>query len=190
MASNKQIVYQYLRGKGLSESATAGIMGNIALESNFSTSATNKSSGAYGLFQWLGGRKTGLQEYAKSVGKSAGNIYVQLDYFWKELNSTEKKTLEKMTSGNYSPEEYAKIFEQTFERSGGAGMAKRQQYAKDYYTEYNGSYDESFFTAENTGLSGWVSEKTTDVAKTVVKIIFLLVLVVLGILFMSGAFRG
>jgi len=185
--SNKEIIEKYLRGKGLNDKAIAGVMGNIQQESNFSPTATNRSSGAYGIFQWLGSRKTGLQEYAKSVGKSAGNIYVQLDYFWKEINGSEKKTLNVLTSDEYkSPSDYAVAFERTFERSGGSALTKRKSYAESIYKSLVGG---TIDTDSDTGISA-ETPRTDNGVKwwgDIVITIFAIMLVVMGVVFIGLA---
>lgn len=56
--TNPEKVWNYLTGTmGLNDIQAAGVMGNIQQESNFSTTALNPSSGAYGLIQWLFGQK-------------------------------------------------------------------------------------------------------------------------------------
>lgn len=185
--SNKEIIEKYLRNKGLNDKAIAGVMGNIQQESNFSPTATNRSSGAYGLFQWLGGRKKGLQSYAKSVGKSAGNIYVQLDYFWKELTTTEKKSLEVLQSTNYtSPSDYAVAFERTFERSGGSALTKRKSYAETIYKNLVGG---TISTDSSTGISA-ETPRTDNGVKwwgDIVITVFAIMLVIMGVVFVGLA---
>lgn len=132
----------------MSDSAVAGIMGNLKLESRLDPSALNKSSGAYGLAQWLGSRKKALQNYARSVGKNVNDITTQLEFLWKELNSTEKRTLNWLSSNpNASASEAAKMFEKLFERSGGAAINKRVSYANDFYNQFQGM--SSKINAEN-----------------------------------------
>lgn len=133
------VVWNYFKNKGLSDEAVAGLMGNIKQESNFNSKAVNKSSGASGIFQWLGGRKTGLQDYAKSVGKSWTDLEVQLDYAWKEMQGKEKKSLEGLKKTNLTASQQAIEFEKNFERSGGSGNKKRASAADQYYNKYKGT---------------------------------------------------
>jgi len=133
------VVWNYFKNKGLSDEAVAGLMGNIKQESNFNSKAVNKSSGASGIFQWLGGRKTGLQDYAKSVGKSWTDLEVQLDYAWKEMQGKEKKSLEGLKKTNLTASQHATEFEKNFERSGGSGNKKRASAADQYYNKYKGT---------------------------------------------------
>ena len=150
--SNMDIIHDFLVGKGLSDEATAGIMGNIQQESNYSPTATNESSGAYGIFQWLGNRKTSLENYAKILGKSASDLNIQLDFFWDEMQTTEINTYEALTTGeNKTASEYAEIFEQLFERSGGSGMTNRKEYAEEVYNLYGTTATSKY----NMGLKWW-----------------------------------
>ena len=133
--SNESYVKEYLKNKGLNEMAIAGIMGNIQAESGFDSSAENSSSGAYGLFQWLGSRKKSLKKFAAEKGTDISDIETQMDFFWNELQTSEKSTYKAMTGDLYdTPEQYATAFEKLFERSGGALLEKRQNYAKAFYS--------------------------------------------------------
>lgn len=139
--STEAVVWNYFKSKGLSDSAVAGIMGNIQQESGFKTTAQN-SNGAYGLVQWLNTRKTGLNNYASSQGKSSGDLQVQLDYIWKELTSTEKKALASLQQ-NLSAQEHAVQFNALFERSGekagSKGYNNRVNNAQSFYNSYSGT---------------------------------------------------
>ena len=195
MADNKTTIWNYLKGKGLSNEAVAGIMGNIQQESNFDPTSTNSSSGAFGIFQWLGGRKTNLQKFAESQGKSATDLNVQLDFFWKEINGSEKATKEVIFANGKTAEQYAYDFEKSFERSGGSAVDKRQNYAKKILAEMMGK--KGVDLAENVGNStGEVLANAdfsddgfwTKLAKNIIIVILCGVFVILGILLLLGAF--
>ncbi|KOS61418.1 peptidoglycan DD-metalloendopeptidase family protein [Lysinibacillus agricola] len=158
-SSQQAVVWNYFKNKGLNDKAIAGLMGNIQQESGFNSSAVNKSSGASGIFQWLGGRKTGLQDYAKSVGKSWTDMQVQLDYAWKELQSTEKKSLASLQRNDLSSSQHASEFERLFERSGGSAVGKRQDYANQYYNQFAG-------TNGGAGIGIDTSQQAIDQAKS------------------------
>lgn len=109
-------------------------MGNIAHESGFNPKATNPNGGAFGLVQWLGGRKSGLQSFAKSQGKSASNINVQIDYIIKEIKSgaqsgpTGRVTIKSLNARS-GPEDAAEFFDRNYERSEGTTVAARRKTA-------------------------------------------------------------
>lgn len=110
---NEPYIWSYLISKGLTPIQAAGIMGNLqdeghfepriveygALNSRGETSAQGKPSsldnnapttpGSYGLAQWLGGRKDSLRNFAEKQGLPAGNLQVQLDFLWHELNDND-----------------------------------------------------------------------------------------------------
>lgn len=113
--SNDALVWDFLKGKGMTDIAVAGVMGNIDVESGFNPqnlqnayekesklgmtdaeytkavddgSYTNfiKDSAGYGLCQWtFWSRKQNLLEFAKEQGKSIGDFQMQLDFMWKEM---------------------------------------------------------------------------------------------------------
>lgn len=80
---------KYFMDKGFTDYQAAGLVGNLMRESSMNPNAVNKSSGAYGLLQWLGPRKKNL---FKMYGEHP-TFDQQLDYLWHELNTTHKKGL-------------------------------------------------------------------------------------------------
>lgn len=108
----RENIWSYLTSLGYSKAAIAGIMGNVAQESSFKPTAEN-SSGAFGLFQWLGSRRDALEAYAKSKGKAPTDVLTQLEFMHKELMAMPGgKDFTKM--GNV--EEAALWFRKKFER--------------------------------------------------------------------------
>ncbi|MDQ3158521.1 MAG: phage tail tip lysozyme [bacterium] len=89
-----EIVWGYLINKvGFTPIQAAGAMGNILAESGFNPEAINPTSGAYGLIQWLGGRLTGLENFATSQGKDKSDLELQLDYMKQELETSYKTSV-------------------------------------------------------------------------------------------------
>ena len=109
--SNEEIIWRYLSGKLRNDYGTAGLMGNLFAESSLNPILANNirrhgmtneqytlktdsgaytgfatDSIAYGLAQWCyKTRKQALLDKAKSLGKSVGDINVQLEYLWEEI---------------------------------------------------------------------------------------------------------
>lgn len=144
--SNSARIWDFLKSKGFSDSAAAGVLGNIQQESSFNTGAVNPKTGAYGIGQWLGSRLTNLKKYAKSKGKSYKDLNVQMEYLYKELSGADSTTKSKLKkygglSGlkKMNVSDAVKAFENAFERSGGDSMSKRQKYAKSNYDKYKGT---------------------------------------------------
>nr|DAN11158.1 MAG TPA: Morphogenesis protein 1 hydrolase [Herelleviridae sp.] len=135
-------IWNFFKEKGLSNNQIGAIIGNLQQESNLDPNATNPSSGAYGIAQWLGGRKTNLQNFAKSKGKKASDMDVQLDFLWKEMQSDyEKNSLKNAGwSKNASLEKNTSAFAYGFERMGAneAMMNKRVSGAKSAVNKFGG----------------------------------------------------
>jgi len=89
MADNGDAVYQGLIARGFSAPQAAVLAGNAQQESSFNPNAVNPTSGAYGLMQWLGPRRTALNNYAQSTGRSAADPNAQLDFIATEMNGPE-----------------------------------------------------------------------------------------------------
>lgn len=109
----EKAIWNFFTQKGLNQNAVAGIMGNLYVESKLepkcltSTALRKKynnntytqavdngkvdfvhGGGAYGLAQWCyWSRKEALQKYAKEQKKSIGDLNMQLEFMWKEMQS-------------------------------------------------------------------------------------------------------
>lgn len=123
--ANAQVAYQYFLGKGLTPAQAAGIVGNLQAESGLRPEAVN-SIGCVGIAQWCGGRRQpGIQ-----TGDNARDLQTQLDLIWHELNGPEHRALT-LLQATSSPGQAALAFEAGFERSGGAILKKRQDFANE-----------------------------------------------------------
>lgn len=116
MAENAKIIWDFLLNQGFNKIGVSAIMGNLQCESGFLpnnlqndynnafgmtdevytasvdngsyTNFVNDSAG-YGLAQWTyWSRKQGLLNYAKSKGKSVGDLNTQLEFLVKELKES------------------------------------------------------------------------------------------------------
>ena len=123
--ANKVYIYNYLKEKGMTNVAIAGIMGNIEQESRFSTQASNGSHS--GICQWDHGvrwaRLTDSQDNPYSIAD-------QTEFMWNELN--ERGLVDKL---NDAPDIYTAtyIFDNHYEGSGGYELSQRVAYANKIY---------------------------------------------------------
>ncbi len=143
--TNAEVIWNFLSCNGLSANQVAGIMGNIQAESGFNPGIeekTPRASKGYGIVQWTFGRRTNLENYAKSRGKSASDLGVQLDFLWIELNTAYKANTLDPIRATTSVETATDIFLRKFERPanpdgtkpvrlGFAQSILRQVWAKD-----------------------------------------------------------
>lgn len=77
----------YLRSKGYSDEAIAGIMGNMANEGGWITSREEISGGGgYGLFQFTGGQRTNFMDYCSANNINPTDAKSQLDWVFANPN--------------------------------------------------------------------------------------------------------
>lgn len=96
----------YFMNKGLTREQSAGIVGNLMVESSMNTRALNPYSGAYGIAQWLGSRKTALfNKYGNNP-----TLDQQLDFIWHELNSSHSRGLRMLRQSNNPSDAAANAF--------------------------------------------------------------------------------
>lgn len=167
-------IWDFLIGKGLNAYAVAGIMGNLQAESalnpqnlqntyekklgytdNTYTQAVDngtytnfvKDSAGYGLAQWTyWSRKQALLQYAQSAKKSIGDLAMQLEFLWKELQgyTSVMKTLKSATSVRQASDAILTGYEKPANQ-GESVKTKRAGYGQTFYDKY---------TSTNTGTTG------------------------------------
>ena len=121
-----------LMSRGFAREEAAAIVGNLWAESGFNTGAVNPSSGAFGLMQWLGGRKTRLIAFARERNKDVKDLGLQLDYIAWELkggNQYETSQFQKAMAYGSDVASKTRGFAMEVERAGAheleASMSKR-----------------------------------------------------------------
>lgn len=165
VANADKVIWDAFRGKGLNDFAVAGIMGNLYAESGLKPtnlqntyerilgytdatytaavddgSYTNfvKDSAGYGLAQWTyWSRKQNLLNYAKSVKKSIGDLEMQIEFLWTELQGY--KTVMNVLKSAKSIKEASDIILTEFERPADTGTTvkeKRASYGKQFYDKF------------------------------------------------------
>lgn len=174
--SNPELIWAYLKNKGLGSNAIAGIMGNIQQESSFSPTILQSGGHSdniridgetgYGLCQWTSiGRQKNLANFAQQRGKPSGDLETQLDFMLHEMNDY-PGLVQKLQSSS-SPSDAARIFHHDFERSADTGemVERRARYAEDIARTqgkgipFNGTYvggggGSSNNGSTNTGIFG------------------------------------
>lgn len=176
----EKTVWSFLRGKGLSEKATAAVMGNIYAESGFNESAVEKGNGiGFGLCQWSYERRKQLERFGTSLTH-------QLNFLWAELSGTigntgaSKQWIDKsgyvkhdiFMSGGAAIKELTAAMCFCWERPNAsvAHLDTRQKKAEEYYQKFTGTIgdvdtgDSSDLTVEATNYAVVAnSEKKGDI---------------------------
>ncbi|MFZ1360812.1 MAG: phage tail tip lysozyme [Candidatus Saccharimonadales bacterium] len=145
--ANKQQVWAFFKSKGLSDVATAGILGNAMQESRAMPDADNgksmnfahasTGSGCIGLLQWCD-RAPGLRDFAKERGKEWNCLGVQLEWAWYEMTETAEKQVMEPLKAAKTPGEAAMVFARIYERPGENEYAGRDTEAGKVYKEFTG----------------------------------------------------
>lgn len=145
--SNKDKVYTALVKEGLSSAAACGVMANIEKESNFNPSA-GSTSGAYGLCQWTGNRRSNLFSFCNRNGYSSSSVEGQVAFLMYELRNSYSGVLNSLKSvANSADGAYnaGYRFCYDFERPANKGSrsSQRASVAKNsYWPSYKNKADE------------------------------------------------
>lgn len=164
-ASQKEVALSIagvLESRGYSTAAIAGALGNIQQECSFDPNCGNSGSkGAYGLIQWMDGRKTALKALANSNGVSYSDIGIQLKFMCIELDDGYEKRMDNyckeyfgakfkdLTNPEDAAEAWAVIYEGCIGGTSSDGSSKakngkmyqqlttRKQYANSFFNGMN-----------------------------------------------------
>lgn len=104
-----------LQGRGIPTHIAEGFAMNIQDESAFNTSVNEAnptvpgSRGGFGLIQWTGPRRKGLEAFAEARGKPADDLDVQLDFLVQELGGTESAAWARISAASTKEEAAALI---------------------------------------------------------------------------------
>ena len=166
MATNEELIWQYLKNQGLTDAGTAGLMGNLYAESGLRSinlqntyekklgltdeaytkavdngSYTNfvRDNAGYGLAQWTyWSRKQNLINFAKEKNKSIGDLNMQLDFLMKEL-TTNYKTIVQILKTTTSVLEASNAILLHYEKPADQSISvqnKRARYGQMYYDKF------------------------------------------------------
>jgi len=151
-SGNTEKAWNFLKQSGFSDAGAAGILGNAMRESHINPSQHQIGNGpGYGLFQWGGPRKTRLQEYAKSKGKSSDDLQTQLEFAMKEINEGGYKN--KIATAS-SAKQAAIDFQKEFERASDPNIQQRIDYANDILKQMKGKSGDNSADKDSGASSG------------------------------------
>ena len=169
--SNADQFVKHFEMIGLNPNALCGLMGNIFAESGIIPNNLQNSfedrlgmnddeytkavddgtydnfihdSAGYGLAQWTyWSRKDALLNFAKERGDSIGDLYMQMDYLWKELQqSIDIAKLNASTSVREASDYILHEFERQADQSEEVEI-RRAGYGQEFYNKYYGEPDAS-----------------------------------------------
>ncbi len=162
MADNVTTTWKFLRGKGLTPAQAAGVIGVMQQESGqgLSPTAKNPSSGAYGIAQWLGGRK--------NAAVTSGDLRKQLNHLWQELQGPERAALSALKQA-HTIEDAAKAWLMKFERPGPNEMVlgRRISNARNVFDRLSGTPGADVGGGGGGGASSRGGSSTRTITETI-----------------------
>lgn len=130
-AQRVNIGIDFFLGKWYSPEITAGIIGNLKVESRGLDPLEKGDGGkARGIAQWHPEREKPL----KRAGFATRTLMGGLNAIQYELEHTERKAYGKLMQCT-TPEQAAEVFDKYYERSSGHARPERVRYAKGYYAD-------------------------------------------------------
>lgn len=155
---NEEFIWNFIQSKTKNEYGTAAIMGNLMAESSLNPHCVTgikdpeyickadndeidfaHDGHAFGLVQWCYyTRKGGLQGYAKQVGRSVGDLQMQLEYLVKEMSQDYKSVWKAVTEAKSirtASDTVMLKYEKPASTSEAAKL-KRANYALKYYDQF------------------------------------------------------
>jgi tape measure domain-containing protein len=182
--SNEVKIFKYFKSKGFSDEQAAGWVGNIRQESGLDPSkyqegtvqvsplgpAVSLFGPGRGLAQWEkgGGRFEELEKFAASQGKPWDDLQVQLDFIWKELQTTEKEAYD-LIKQSTSVVSATNLISKQYQRPDPnyASNDKRLAYAQEVLNKLSNNYTSGLNAARanpiaNAGLNAASTKSTSN----------------------------
>lgn len=177
-SDNVEKAFNFFKGKGLTDEQTAGIVGNMYVESagvnpaiqqDGSNDPAPKNGVGFGISQWTyTDRQAPLVALAKKEGQPVNTMGPQLDYVWQELNSTHKLALAKLRTTSTVPDAAVSFminYEAPKDHSPtGPNAHNRTAMAEQIFTKYGGGSPGSAGTGNPCGNSTAVSGDAVQTA--------------------------
>ena len=127
-------VITFFKQKGLTVSQSAGIAGNIAVESGFNPTAIGDNGTSYGLAQWHLDRWENLKQWCSKNGYEPSSISGQLEFLWWELQNYESSALSDLKQQT-NPSAAAESFASKFERPSYVSPIRAKN-AENFYNDF------------------------------------------------------
>lgn len=173
--ANKEQITSFLKGKGLTDIAVAGVLGNMQQEScGFMPDAYNGNSGANtgdgvtdpggkgcrGIVQWCKSRNAKLEEFANKKGSTWDCLGTQLEFMWDEVSTGSESGVMDSLKAAKTPTDAANIWASKYERPGANEYAGRAEKAEAIYK--GGGFDSSSPGSTGQSSSGCSSGVADD----------------------------
>jgi hypothetical protein len=140
LTNNGRTAFNYFVSKGLSETQSAGIVGNLMQESSVRPTAVQPGGPGRGIAQWsIGGRwntgRNNLTTFAAGRGADKWALQTQLDFMWQELAVVGGYGLTELRAAT-SLSTAVRVVQDKYEICGACAAGKRLQYAQEALAAY------------------------------------------------------
>ena len=143
---NAKVIWNFLKAKGLSDAAAAGVLGNIQAECNFRLTAVGDNGTSFGLIQWHAGRWDRLKQFCSEKKLDPNSLQGQLEFLWNESLDPESSYGKNLArQGFYSANnssDAAVIFHNVVEKSASSPETVRNRrggFATTWYEKLKGT---------------------------------------------------
>lgn len=161
-----RVAFDYFKSQGWTAQQAAGIVGSLMQESGVDSTNQNKTSGAYGVGQWLGSRVADFKAWS-GHDLAGSSLQEQLAFMQYELTKGKEQSAGNRLRAAKTAADAAAIHSQFYERPGQAeaNIGQRQAYANSLYASL-GQANASQIAGQSAGVRGpaWssaVSHMTT-----------------------------
>lgn len=145
LTNNARTAFNFFVSKGLTQTQSAGIIGNLMQESSIRPTAVEYGGGpGRGIAQWsIGGRwnsdRAGnVVAFASARGLDRWALQTQLEFIWHELNTVGGYGLAELRATT-SLSGAVLVFQNKYERCGKCAQGNRMTYATQALNEFGGS---------------------------------------------------
>lgn len=141
---NEQPAFDFFRGKGLTGEQSAGIIGNLDVESGLDPTIAQSGGPGRGIAQWSAGARwdttpgDNVKAYATQQGKSATSLQLQLDFIWFELTMFSGYGLTKLKAAT-TISAAVSAFATSYEGCGACSTSMRVAHAQSVFDRFNGT---------------------------------------------------
>ncbi len=139
---NEQPAFDFFRSKGLTGEQSAGIVGNLDVESGLDPAIVQSGGPGRGIAQWSAGARwdttpgDNVKAYATQQGKSAVSLQLQLDFIWFELTMFPGYGLTKLKAAT-TISAAVTAFATNFEGCGACSTSMRIAHAQSVFDRFN-----------------------------------------------------
>ncbi len=153
---NEQPAFDYFLAKGLTPAQSAGIVGNLDVESGIDPAIEQKGGPGRGIAQWSAGGRwdttkgDNVKEYASAHQQSPTSLGLQLDFIWFELTTFKAYGLAQLQAATTTSDAVL-AFSKYYEGCGACSNGTRIAHADDVLMRFGGDAPDASASSSSGG---------------------------------------